>query len=181
MPRKNRVWYPGAIYHIMGRGNRRTDIFKDEEDRLVYLANLLEAKETYDFNLYSYCLMTNHVHLQIQTKEVSISAIMKLINTNYAIYFNRKYSFVGHLFQDRYRAEIIEKDAYNLEISRYIHLNPVKAQIVKLPIEYPWSSYPNYVAGKQDNLVSTEEILRYFTNSDPLLYQEYVEYGLLEG
>ena len=179
MPRKNRIWYPGATYHVMGRGNHKQDIFMDEQDRLAYLANLRATKERYEFNLYSYCLMTNHVHLQIQTKDIDISTIMKRINMNYTIYFNKKYDLVGHLFQGRYRSELIYNDIYNLEVSRYIHLNPVRAQMVMQPQDYPWSSYQNYMGEKQDKLVSTDAIMRYF-KGDPLLYQNYVEYDLIE-
>lgn len=181
MPRKNRIWYPGAVYHIMCRGNHRNDIFRDDEDRQVYLTKLWEAKESYDFYLYSYCLMTNHVHLQIETINIDIGVIMKRINMTYAIYFNQKYNFVGHLFQGRYRSELIEADPHNLEISRYIHLNPVKAEMVELPQEYSWSSYQSYLGEKQEKLVSAERILGYFKKNDPSLYQKYVEYGLAEG
>lgn len=176
MPRKPRVWYPGAIYHIMCRGNHRHVIFRDDEDRQVYLTKLLEAKEMHKYNLLSYCLMTNHVHLQIETSHVAIGEIMKRINMMYVIYFNKKYNFVGHLFQGRYRSELIETDAYNLEISKYIHLNPVKANMVQFPLEYAWSSYQDYLGERKDKLVSTEKILSYFKGNDPLQYQKYVEY-----
>jgi len=108
MPRKHRIWYPGAVYHIRCRGNHRHDIFRDEEDRLFYITTLREVKKLMPYILHSYCLMTNHVHLQIETCDTSISQIMKRINMLYAIYFNKKYNFVGHLFQDRYRSELIE-------------------------------------------------------------------------
>jgi len=178
MARKKRIWYPGAIYHIMCRGNHRHEIFRDGEDYQVYLTTLMEAKKMYKYNLYSYCLMTNHVHLQIETSDIDIGTVMKFINMNYAIYFNKKYKFVGHLFQGRYRSELIEKDAYNLEISRYIHLNPVKAKMVEHPLEYEWSSYHNFFGKQQKELVTTEKILNYFNGNDPILYKQYVEYNL---
>ena len=178
LPRKIRLWFPGAIYHIMSRGNHKHDIFLDEEDRHRYMASLLEARKEYDFNLFAYCLMTNHVHLQIQTNQTDISTIMKRINMNYAQYFNRKYDTVGHLFQGRYRSELIDTDPYNLQVSRYIHLNPVKAEMVKSPEEYPWSSYRNYLGQKQESFISTDRILGYFLKRDPFLYQKYVESGI---
>lgn len=181
MPRKPRVWYPGAAYHIMCRGNHRHEIFRDDEDRQVYLRYLLEAKRRYSCYILTYCLMTNHVHLQVETTDVEIWEMMKRLNMRYAIYFNRKYKFVGHLFQGRYRAEIIERDAYNLDISKYIHLNPVHAKIVKWPGEYAWSSYQNYLGKKEDELVSPEKILGYFRGSDPLAYQKYVEQQIRKG
>jgi len=180
MPRKPRVWYPGAVYHIMCRGNHRHEIYRDEEDRQVYITILLEAKENYQFRLLSYCQMTNHVHLQIETSTIEISQIMKRINMMYTLYFNKKYNFVGHLFQGRYRSELIETDPYNLETSRYIHLNPVRAGMVQAPQDYKWSSYQNYLTNKEDNLVCVQKILGYFKDSNPLLYKKYVEQSFLE-
>ena len=178
MPRKHRVWYKDAIYHIMCRGNHRHDIFRDDEDRQIYLTHLLEVKKLFRCNILSYCLMTNHVHLQVETTDIDISTIMKKLNMMYVIYFNNKYKFVGHLFQGRYRSELIETDAYILEISKYIHINPVRANIVDFPLEYTWSSYKNYLNEREDELVSTEKILRFFKNKDSLLYKNYVEYYL---
>lgn len=178
MSRKPRVWYPGAIYHIMCRGNHRHDIFRDEEDRQVYLERLLVAKTEHRCNVFSYCLMTNHVHLQLETTDVHISHMMQRVNMMYVIYFNAKYNFVGHLFQGRYRAELITTDSYAIEISKYIHLNPVSANIVEFPIEYAWSSYGNYLGLKQDQLVSAESILGYFSGNRSKMYQHFVERNL---
>lgn len=175
MARKPRVWYPGAIYHIMCRGNHRHEIFRDDEDREVYLENLLWSKRNHGSSVLSYCLMTNHVHLQIETADVPIWKMMKQLNMMYAIFFNRKYNFVGHLFQGRYRAELIETDAYNIEISRYIHLNPVVANMVEVALEYPWSSYPNYMGEREDKLVSTGKVLSYFPGNSVQCYRRYVE------
>lgn len=125
----------------MNRGNRKSDIFKDEEDFQVYLTILRQAMEKYEYTLYSYCLMTNYIYMQIETKDIKIWEIKRYINLSYTKYFNNKYNFIGNLFQERYRAEIIESDAYNLQTSRYIHLNPVKAAMVEMPVEYKWSSY----------------------------------------
>ncbi len=176
MVRKRRVWYPGAIYHIMCRGNHRHEIFRDDEDRQVYLENLLWAKRNHNCSILSYCLMTNHVHLQVETTDVPIWKMMKQLNMMFAIFFNRKYNFVGYLFQGRYRDELIETDAYNLEISRYIHLNPVNANMVEAPLDYPWSSYQDFLGTRKGKLVSPEKILGYFPNHDPTtLYQRYVE------
>lgn len=175
MPRKNRVWYPGAIYHIMCRGNHRHDIFRDDEDRHFYLETLRLAQKHYPYTLHSYCLMTNHVHLQLETHDLETGQIMKRINMLYAIYFNKKYHFVGHLFQGRYHSELIETDSYQLETSKYIHLNPVRAQMVESPLDYPWSSYAIYMEGKKDRLVDTEKILSYFTHPRIERYKRYVE------
>lgn len=175
MPKKKRVWYPGAIYHVMNRGNRRSDIFKDEEDYQVFITILNEAKSRYDYIIYSYCLMTNHVHIQIETKDIDIGKIMRFINLTYTKYFNNKYNFIGHLFQGRYRAELIENNAYNLQTSRYIHLNPVKATMVEKPSHYMWSSYRVYMGIVYSELVCDKKILGYFKNNSRELYKAYVE------
>ena len=122
--------------------------------------------------------MTNHVHLQVETSDAPIWKMMKQLNMMFAIFFNKKYSFVGYLFQGRYRAELIETDAYNLEISRYIHLNPVVANMVEPPLDYPWSSYQDFLGHRKDKLVSPEKILAYFPNHDPALYQRFVEQSI---
>ncbi|HHY04161.1 MAG TPA: transposase [Thermoanaerobacterales bacterium] len=179
MPRKKRVWYPGAVYHIMTRGNRRSDVFKDEEDYQVYLTVLRQTMEKYTYILYTYCLMTNHIHLQIETKDIEIWKIMGYINSNYTKYFNNKYNVVGHLFQGRYRAELIESDAYNLQTSRYIHLNPVKASMVDVPLEYKWSSYGVYMGQAKSEIVTDEKLLSYFKDNSRQLYKNYVESKLI--
>lgn len=179
MARKKRIWYPGAVYHITNRGNRRSDIFRDEEDYEAYLQNLVEVGKRHPFEIYSYCLMTNHVHLQLETKDVEIWHIMKDINQYYTKYFNDKYNLVGHLFEGRYKSELIESDKYNLETSRYIHLNPFKADMVKTPIEYKWSSYRNYMGSEDKKIINEDKILTYFKNKSRILYKNYVESKLI--
>ena len=186
MPRKRRIWFPGAQYHIMCRGNHRAEIYREEEDRQVYLSLLEETRNKYPFGLISYCLMSNHVHLQIETIDTEPGMFMKMLNMKYAIYFNKKYNFVGHLFQGRYRSELIESDSQLLQTSKYIHLNPVRANIVGNPSMYEWSSYREYL--KELSLQSrvkycpvvlnTGVILRYFKNNSTELYKAYVEYEL---
>lgn len=175
MSRKERVWYPGAVYHIMIRGIRRSDIFKDEGDYGVYLEILEIVMQRYPFILYSYCLMTNHVHLQLETVDDEIWNIMREVNRNYTKYFNKKYNFTGSLYDGRYKSEIIENDQYNLQVSRYIHLNPVKANMVAEPLEYQWSSYNSYLDDDCDKIIDDEKILSYFKNKSRNLYMNYVE------
>ena len=136
--RKLREWYLNAMYHITSRGNRRSDIFRDNEDYEVYIIILKEALEYLEnkFEIISYCLMTNHVHLQVKTKDMHIKYLMMRVNRFYAKYFNNKYQYVGHLFQARYATELIEESSYVLETSRYIHLNPVRARVVQKPDIY---------------------------------------------
>ena len=181
MPRKPRIWYPGAIYHIVCRGNRRQEIFRDDQDRMAYLGRLLEAKEKHDCKILSYCLMKNHVHLQVQTSDIEIWKMMKQVNMNYAVFFNSKHNCVGHLFQGRYRSKLIETNAYNLAVSRYIHLNPVAAEIAENPQDYEWSSYQVYLGRRSDRIVTVDEILKYFPNNCSIEYQKYVEGALNSG
>lgn len=141
---------------------------------MQYMSNLSRVHTDYPFKLYSYCLMSNHVHLQIATNDVEIWTIMRGINLSYSKYFNSKYDKVGHLFQNRYHSEIIEDDAYLLQTSKYIHLNPVKAGIVDKPILYPWSSYGSYMGVYKNSLIYEDNILVYFQHNRGL-YKKYVE------
>lgn len=159
----------------MNRGNRKTIIFQEDEDYKFFLYLLEKTQTLYPFLLISYCLMSNHFHLQIQTIDDSLSMIMHYLLSVYAKYYNNKYDHVGHLFQGRYRAEIIEDDAYMLQTSRYIHLNPSKAKIVKRPEEYSWSSYPIFLGVRKCDLVSEYNILDYFPKDKRLNYKKYVE------
>jgi len=176
MVRKKCEWYPGTMYHITTRGNRRSDLFKSEEDYVIYLAILKEVKYKTEFELLCYCLMTNHVHLQIKTFDCSISIIMKRINQIYAQYFNKKYNYIGHVFQDRYHSEIIKDDSQMLTTSRYIHLNAVRANMVKEPEEYDYSSYSMYIGCKKEKLISSQRVLACFKEEFRReLYRGFVE------
>ena len=132
------IWYEGAIYHITTRGNHRNDIFRDEEDFKVYLTISEEALIYYshiNYKLVAYCLMDNHVHLMIKTDDKPLANLISRISSIYTRYFNKKYNYIGHLFQDRYYSELIKDDKQMLETSRYVHLNPVKAKMVEKPSE----------------------------------------------
>jgi len=133
-----------GIYHVMLRGINRQDIFEDDKDRERFIDTLARYKRETDFNLYAYCLMDNHVHLLVKETEIELSKIMKKIGTSYAYYFNWKYGRNGHLFQDRYKSEAVENDAYFHVVIRYIHQNPVRAGISGIG-EYKWSSYNYYM------------------------------------
>lgn len=145
MPRKKRVWYPGATYHVMSRGNRQMPIFKDKGDYIQFMNYLKMVQEKYPFKLHAYCLMTNHFHLEIETENVEIWKIMQKLLSLYSLEFNSKYKYVGHVFQGRYASRLIENDTYFLEVSRYIHLNPVKAAMVREALDYKYSSYARYM------------------------------------
>jgi putative transposase len=180
MGRKRRAWFPGAKYHITSRGNNRSTLFYDDEDRLKYLTILEESKNRCHFHLHSYCLMTNHTHLQIKTIDTSPSDIMSLLNTKYAKYFNKKYSQTGHVFEKRYSAEILDSLDYEFDVSKYIHRNPLKAGLVEELEDYPWSSYHAYIYGEVSHLVETKYILSYFSNPSVKNYEEYVKAPLVD-
>ena len=148
MPTPKIIWQEGAIYHITTRGNRKEAIFKDEDDFEAYLGHIDENLRYYshlNYELIAYCLMSNHVHLMIKTEKEPLTSIMRRLNSKYTKYFNKKYDYVGHLFQGRYFAEIINNREHLLDVSRYIHLNPVKAKIVSNPKDYKWSSYSGFI------------------------------------
>ncbi|WP_216831529.1 REP-associated tyrosine transposase [Alkalihalobacterium elongatum] len=176
MARKPRIWFPGATYHITSRGNRRADIFYDLNDRYMYLSLLEKTRIQYPFHLHAYCLMTNHIHLLLETKDTPTKDIIKKLHSLYAMYFNKRHDTSGHLFQGRYHAEIIHDDTYFLEASKYIHLNPVEANMVERPESYRWSSYPAYISSISNPHVCTKRILSYFPYPQKKSYQTYVNH-----
>lgn len=140
MSRALRIEYPGAFYHAMSRGNERRDIFFDDEDRNKFLSILGDACRQWRLKIHAYALMTNHYHLFIEAVEGRLSLPMRHLNGVYTQYFNRRHRRVGHLFQGRFKAILVEKDAYLLTLSRYIHQNPVAAKLARRCQDYPWSS-----------------------------------------
>ncbi|MHB8058188.1 MAG: REP-associated tyrosine transposase [Desulfuromonadaceae bacterium] len=144
MARQLRIEYPGAYYHVTSRGNERKDVFKSQRDREKFLEYLASATERYGAAIHVYGLMSNHYHLLLETPEGNLSQIMRHINGAYTTYFNIKRKRSGHLFQGRFKAILVEADEYVTELSRYIHLNPVRAGIVEKPEQYKWSSYMSY-------------------------------------
>ena len=159
MPRQARKQSATGIYHIMVRGINRKRIFEDNEDCEIFFSTLLRSKEKIGFALYGYCLMGNHIHLLIRDKK-SLALAMQSICSSYVYWYNGKYDRVGHLFQERYKSEAVETDAYLLTVLRYIHQNPVKAGITNRVEEYPWSSYHEYIG--QESIVDTDFILGLF-------------------
>jgi len=165
MPRQRRAYSSTQIYHIMVRGNAGRDIFLDDDDKKQFLRILSRKKRQTEFKLYAFCLMKNHFHLSLKEGNENISNIMKRINTTYAVYFNKKYQLAGHLFQNRFKSENVENDAYLISLIRYIHQNPVKAGIALSPEEYPWSScFYYFFPGKNIyKLLDIEDILKIFS------------------
>ena len=145
MARPLRIEYPGAFYHITARGVGRQDIFYDEADKQMFLEKLGDVQEKWGLVVHGYCLMSNHYHLEVETPEGNLSRSMQWLNHVYAGYINMKYKRVGHLFQGRFKSILIEAETHLHVLTRYIHLNPARAGIVKYPIEYKWSSYREYL------------------------------------
>lgn len=172
MPRKARELSPTGIYHVMLRGINQQQIFEDDEDFNVFLDILKYGKDMSGFKLYAYCLMGNHVHLLLEPCKEDLGQIFKRIGVKYAHWYNTKYKRSGHLFQDRYRSEVIKDEPHFLAALRYIHQNPVKAGMVSEPSGYKWSSYHEYI-GKPClvdtscalDIMSMDEFVR-FNNTD---------------
>jgi len=145
MPRQSRKKSSTGIYHVMIRGINKQAIFSDDEDNKRFLQILSDCKEICEFELYGYCLMGNHVHILLKEGKEPLERIFKRIGSRYVLWYNRKYQRCGHLFQDRYRSEVVENDLYFSVVLRYIHRNPIKASLCKSLEEYEWSSYNHYI------------------------------------
>lgn len=141
MSRQLRIEYAGALYHITSRGNAQESIYRDDADRTEFLLILSKTCNRFNWYCHAYCLMGNHYHLMIETKQANLSKGMKHLNGSYTQFFNRTHKRIGHVYQGRFKAILVEKNSYLLELSRYIVLNPVRARMVKSAQDWPWSSY----------------------------------------
>ena len=184
MARPVRIEFPGAVYHVITRGNNRQVIFRDDHDRVKYLEKLRSYCEQKGVDLLCYCLLSNHVHLLLETPQGNLSKMMQPFQTSYTLYFNRRHRRTGHLFEQRYKALLVDKDNYLLQVSRYIHLNPVGAGIVQRPQDYLWSSYGAYAGTKKMGGINRQLILEQFGNPGKrrlASYREFVEGALSDG
>ena len=183
MARKPRIEFQGALYHVITRGNQRQKIFKDRTDYQKYLQVLESYKDRYPYFLYAYVLMTNHVHLLIETRETPLSKIVQGINQSYTMYFNRRYMTVGHLFQGRYKAIVCDQDTYLLSLVKYIHTNPLRTKMAKSLGMYPWSSHHTYLGRtKSKGLVDTDLVVGLFSMRKGVARRRYREFmGSQEG
>lgn len=177
MARPYRLQAENCLYHITSRGDDRKKIFLSEQDFQKFLEYLKTAKDKFKFYLYAYCLMGNHYHLLVETTQPNISRIMQYLNTSYTIYYNVKRKKCGHLFQGRYKSIIVEADSYLLELTRYIHLNPVRAKIVGSPEKYKWSSYLEHIKTYKKGIIDKIELSRYFKLSANA-YEKFVLEGI---
>ena len=167
MARPMRIVYPGAVYHVTARGNRRCDIFTEDEDGQSFLVILGEVSRRFNLLCHAYCLMGNHYHLILETPDGNLPRAMRQLNGVYTQTFNKRHCKCGHVFQGRYKAILIEKAAYLLEACRYVVLNPVRAGLVAGPADWRWSSYRSMVGLEPPpDFLATEWVLRQFSD-DP--------------
>jgi REP element-mobilizing transposase RayT len=159
MARKPRLFAPGVLYHVIVRGNQRQKTFLGEADYETYLEKLIEYRRRHDITLYAYCLMPNHVHLLLECGKTPLGKFMQGLQQSYTQYYNRRYKKVGHLFQGRYKAILCQKDAYLLELIRYIHLNPVRSKLAKRAQDYLYSGDRAYRVGKAAAIVDPRAVL----------------------
>ena len=165
MARKSRIHYPGALYHVILRGNAGQDIFFDDKDRCRFFLFLQEGIERYGHQVLIFCLMTNHIHLAIQVADVPLSRIMQNLSFRYTRWVNWRQKRSGHLFQGRYKAILVDADAYLSELAAYLHLNPVRTGMVVRPEEYPWSSHRAYLGGEAISWLHSEAVLSLFSTN----------------
>ena len=183
MPRPLRIEYENACYHVMNRGRSHQNLFHDEKYYQVFLSTLAEAHKRFSIQIQSYCLMSNHYHLLIKTPEGNLGRAMRHINGLYTQRYNRMKKTDGSLFRGRYKAIIVEEDSYQLQLSRYIHRNPMEAGIVEKLDQYPWSSYPNYIGiVKFPEWLYPQEVLAQLNTQTNVQekYQAYVDLGINE-
>ena len=155
MPTQGRVVYDGAICHIIQRGNNKQKIFREEDDYEKFLALIKDYKDKYSFEVYNYCLMSNHLHLLIRiVRGADLPKLMQGMFQSFRFHYRKKHEYTGYLFQGRYKSKVVEKDAYLLECARYIERNPVRAGIVKDPFHYKWTSYGFYANGYKNGIIT---------------------------
>jgi REP element-mobilizing transposase RayT len=164
MARQPRIELPGAVFHVISRGIKRRKLFRDDDDRRRYMAFLQRAIARSGARLYAYCLMSDQVHLAIEPGKISLSRVMRSLNTSYAGYFNARHRRVGCVFYGRYKALLVDREEYLLSLVRYIHENPVKAGVVRDPSRFEWSSHRHYLA-RPPAWLASGEVLRRFGRS----------------
>jgi len=184
MARKPRLHVPGGFYHVILRGNGGQDIFYVKGDRSKIMLLLQEATERFSCRLHAFCLMSNHVHLVIQVSGTPLSKIIQNISFRYTRYINKRKNLIGHLFQGRYKALLMDADSYLLELVRYIHNNPVRAGMVTAPGEYQWSSHQAYLGQEKIPFLTTDFVLSQFSNKKIAAqngYHDFILKGATEG
>jgi len=177
MARPWRIEYEGAYYHVLSRGNQQQDIFLNDIDRHTFLKTLGRMSDRFEVDVFAYVLMNNHYHLLLRTNRANLSKSMQWLGTTYTTIFNLSQSRSGHLFQGRYKSILVENEAYLLQLSCYIHRNPLRAGIIKRLVDYSWSSYPAFAYNRRHpDWLKTELILKRFkTTNRHRAYREKVQ------
>jgi len=177
MARPLRIEYPGAVYHITSRGNSKNKIFRNDTDRELFLEVLDSVIKRFNWLCHAHCLMDNHYHLMIETPEANLSIGMRQLNGVYTQKYNRRHKKTGHIFQGRYKAILVEKESYLLELCRYVVLNPVRARIVEIPEDWKWSSYSATVGIKKaPEYLTVDWILGQFGDKKRKAKKQYKEF-----
>ena len=179
MPRQNRILFDDAIYHIIQRGHNKYVLFDKDKDYLIFKETVLKYKMKFKFDIYHYCIMSNHFHMLVRVKEGgSLPKVVQGITQSYSFYYRKEYSRTGYVYQGRYKSLLIQTDSYLLECGRYIERNPLRANIIKDLPDYPWSSYNFYSRGQKDDIITENPL--YTTLSDTperrkYLYIQYIQ------
>lgn len=184
MARRTRAEVEGGLYHVITRGNNRQQVLNAPADYEKFLSLLATQKSQLSFFLYAYCLMTNHVHLLLERQSSAVGRIMHRLLTGYAQYYNRRYRRVGHLLQGRYKAILCQSERYLSELVRYIHLNPVRAGMVKQAEDYKYSSHRAYLGMEPAGIVDVDPVLRHFgarKETARARYRKFVAAGVKQG
>ena len=179
MARRPRLFAPGVLYHVIVRGNQRQKTFTAESDYQAYMERLARYRKKYDYVLHAYCLMPNHVHLLVESSEQPLAKFMQGLQQSYSQYFNLRHRKTGHVFEGRYKAILCQKDQYLLQLIRYIHLNPVRAGMVRSPERYRYSGDHVYLQGKATEIIDPATVLSMLGGKQA--YRRFVQDGLSEG
>lgn len=176
MGRKPRIEFNGALYHVIQRGNNKEYIFNNNSYKQYFISKLKEFKEIMNFEVYGYIIMDNHYHIIIRSRDVNLSTIMQRVNNDFSKYYNISGKRNGHVFQDRYKGILVKDDKYLLSLLRYVHQNPVKANMCKRVYDYYWSSDLNYRKNLQGQLVDIEFVLNIFSLNRSAAIKEYIKF-----
>jgi putative transposase len=177
MTRPLRIEFPGALYHVTARGDRREPIYLDEHDRYVWLDALGTACKRFNFVVHAFCQMTNHYHLLLETVEGNLGQGMRQLNSTYSQALNRRHRLVGHVLQGRYKSILVQKETYLLALSRYVVLNPVRAGVVATPAAWPWSNYPYLMqAEEKPPWLETDWLLSRFGSDRTIARRNYQDF-----
>ncbi len=181
MARKLRIHIPGALYHVIFRGNAGQPVFFSNADRYRLYLLLQEGTCRFGYRIHAFCLMSNHIHLLLQAGNVPLSKGMHNLAFRFTRWINVRESRSGHLFQGRYKAILVDADGYLLELVRYMHFNPVRAQMVTAPSDYPWSSHRAYLGDGSLPWLTTELVLAQLGNDMPQALRNYASFMAAGG